>query len=109
MHYCKNLFLTGERLEIVEYKQASYLELLLKNKHEFALSYAKIWAQTTLNLQGKSSDNLQLIGEHFDELHFLPLWQSTNNYMSLFALYVTKANIFYLTYTSCDRIDYDRC
>jgi predicted ATPase/signal transduction histidine kinase len=96
MHYCKNLFLTGERLEIVEYKQASYLELLLKNKHEFALSYAKIWAQTTLNLQGKSSDNLQLIGEHFDELHFLPLWQSTNNYMSLFALYVTKANIFYL-------------
>jgi len=96
MHYCKNLFLTGETLEIVEKKQATYLELLLKNKHEFALSYAKIWAQSTLNLQGKSSDKLQLIGERFDELHFLALWKSTNNSMSLFALYVAKANIFYL-------------
>ncbi|MEG4317733.1 MULTISPECIES: AAA family ATPase [unclassified Microcoleus] len=96
MHYCKNLFVTGERLEIVEAKQAPYLELILKNKHDFALSYAQIWAQATLNLQGKSSDKLQLIGERFDELHFLQLWQSTNNYMSLFALYVAKANILYL-------------
>ncbi|MEG4801629.1 AAA family ATPase [Microcoleus sp. ARI1-B5] len=96
MHYCKNLFVTGERLEIVEEKQTPHIELLVKNKHNFALSYAKIWAQATLNLQGQSSDKLQLIGERFDELHFLPLWQSTNNSMSLFALYVAKANIFYL-------------
>ncbi|MEG3973371.1 AAA family ATPase [Microcoleus sp. herbarium8] len=96
MHYCKNLFLTGDRLEIVESKQAPYLELLIKNKHDFALSYAKIWAQSTLNLQGKSADKLLLIGEHFDELYFLPLWKSTKNYMSLFALGVAKANILYL-------------
>jgi predicted ATPase/signal transduction histidine kinase len=96
MHYCKNLFWVGESLELAEQKQGSYLDLIQKNNHEFALSHARIWMQLILNLQGKAADLLQLSGTDFDESQFIPLWQSTNNYMSLFALYVAKANLCYL-------------
>jgi predicted ATPase/GAF domain-containing protein len=96
MHYCKNIFLVGEPLILVEKKQSTYLELLTKHNHEFALSYAQIWLQMVLNLQGKSLQPEQLIGEYFDESQLLIKWESTKNYMSLFALHVVKANLFYL-------------
>ncbi len=96
MHYCQNLFLTGEYLELVEINQAHYLSVIVKNNHEFALSYARIWIQLTLNLQGKAIDTLKLVGDEFDESLLISLWQSHKNYMSLFALYLAKANLLYL-------------
>ena len=96
MHYCQNLFLTGKYLGLVEEQQSQYLSAIVKNNHDFALLYAKIWMQFTLNMQGKSNDNLKLIGNDFDESLLIPLWQSNKNYMSLFTLYLAKANLLYL-------------
>ncbi|WP_293128077.1 AAA family ATPase [Microcoleus sp. bin38.metabat.b11b12b14.051] len=96
MHYCQNLFLVGQYLELVEKKQAQYLYVIVKNHHEFASYYAKIWVQIALNLQGKANDTLKLTGNDFDESLLIPLWQSNKNYMSLFALYLAKANLLYL-------------
>jgi predicted ATPase/signal transduction histidine kinase len=96
MHYCQNLFLKGEYLELVEIKQAQYLSVIVKNNHDFALYYARIWIQFVLNLRGKATDNLKLVGNEFDESLLISLWQSHKNYMSLFALYLAKANLLYL-------------
>ncbi|MGL5059739.1 MAG: ATP-binding protein, partial [Microcoleus sp.] len=95
-HYCKNLFISGENLELVEKEQALYQSVILKNNHEFALNYTRIWMQAALILQGKATDNLKPIGKDFDESLLIPLWESNNNYMSLFALYLVKANLAYL-------------
>lgn len=96
MHYCKNLFWAGEPLDLIAKKQAPYLDLLQKNNHEFALSYAHIWAQMTSNLQGEALDPEQLIGDQFNEIDLIPRWETSKNYMSLFAVYLAKANLSYL-------------
>ncbi|MBE9227632.1 AAA family ATPase [Phormidium sp. LEGE 05292] len=106
MHYCQNLFITGKYLELVEKEQASYQSVIVKNNHEFALYYARIWMQITLNLQGKATDNLKLIGNDFDESLLITQWQSNNNYMSLFALYLAKANLAYLFEDVTAALDY---
>ncbi|NJL66620.1 MAG: hypothetical protein HC894_07045 [Microcoleus sp. SM1_3_4] len=106
MHYCKNLFISGKELELVEKEQASYQSVIVKNNHEFALYYAQIWMQAALNLQGKATDRLKLIGNDFDESLLIPLWKSNNNYMSLFALYLVKANLAYLFDDVTAALDY---
>jgi predicted ATPase/signal transduction histidine kinase len=96
MHYCKTLFWVGEPLDLITKKQSPYLDLLQKNNHEFALSYARIWSQMASNLQGEAFDPQQLISDHFNEIHLIPLWETSKNYMSLFAVYLAKATLFYL-------------
>lgn len=96
MHYCKTLFWVGEPLDLVTKQQAPYLELLQKNNHEFALCYASIWSQLAHNLQGNSADPQLLIGDHFNETALIPLWETSKNYMSLFAIYLAKAHLAYL-------------
>ncbi|OCQ97546.1 ATP-binding sensor histidine kinase [Limnothrix sp. PR1529] len=95
MHYCKSLFWVGEPLDLVLKQQAPYLELLQKNNHEFALSYSRIWSQMASNLQGTAADPQCLAGDLFNEAELIPLWETTKNYMSLFAIYVAKASLLY--------------
>lgn len=96
MHYCQNVFLVGDNLEFAEQQQAKYLEFLFKNRHDFAINYARLWAQITLNLRNKVADKLILSGDFFDELCMLSAWQKTNNQMSLYAAHLAKTIIFYL-------------
>jgi histidine kinase len=95
-HYITNLFLVGEPLEDVEEKQAVYMEFLLKNKHEFAIGYAKIWQVIALSLRSKTAEQVRLVSGGLDEPAMISSWQQENNRMSLFAAYVAKLMLLYL-------------
>ncbi|MEG4816926.1 AAA family ATPase [Microcoleus sp. K5-D4] len=94
--YCTNLFLTGERLDIVEQEQRQYLDLALKLKQDYSIYYIKIFHQLTLNLQNEAEDKCQLIGESFNETQILPIFIETNNRILLFFTYFAKTILFYL-------------
>ncbi|MEG4959386.1 MULTISPECIES: AAA family ATPase [unclassified Microcoleus] len=96
LNSCAHIFLIGNYLESVESRQAHYLDLLLKLKQEFGLYYIKIWRQLVLNLSQPTADKCCLIGESFDEVEMLPILETANNQISLFAAYLAKAILSYL-------------
>ncbi|MEG4025915.1 AAA family ATPase [Microcoleus sp. S13C4] len=96
LNSCAHIFLIGNYLESVESRQAHYLDLLLKLKQEFGLYYIKIWRQLVLNLSRPTADKCCLIGESFDEVKMLPILETANNQISLFAAYLAKAILSYL-------------
>ncbi|MCC3408596.1 MAG: AAA family ATPase [Microcoleus sp. PH2017_10_PVI_O_A] len=96
MHYIANLFLVGEPLEYVEDKQAVYMQFLRRNKHEFAIGYAKIWQVMASSLRGKTAEQVRLVSGGLDEAAVMSRWQKDNNRMSLFAAYVARLMLLYL-------------
>ncbi|MEG4276947.1 AAA family ATPase [Microcoleus sp. MON1_C1] len=95
-HYIANLFLVGEPLDFVKKKQTIYMEFLIKNKHEFAIGYAKIWQIIASSLRTKTAEQLRLVSGRLDEPAVMSRWQKENNRMSLFAAYVAKLMLLYL-------------
>jgi predicted ATPase/signal transduction histidine kinase/tRNA A-37 threonylcarbamoyl transferase component Bud32 len=93
-NYCAHMLIIGEPLARVIEKQAPYLELLLKLKNEYAISYLQIWRQLSLNLLGKTADKTRLIGESFDEKQ-VPQFHLANNYVLLFSYHLAKTILFY--------------
>ncbi|WP_321161586.1 AAA family ATPase [Lyngbya sp. CCAP 1446/10] len=96
LNSCAHIFLIGNYLDSVESRQAYYLDLLLKLKQEFGIYYVKIWRQLVLNLSRPTADKCCLIGESFDEEEMLPILETANNQLSLFATYLAKAILSYL-------------
>ncbi|MGB7893346.1 MAG: AAA family ATPase [Microcoleus sp.] len=96
MHYITNIFLVGESVEYVKEKQRIYMEFLLKNKHEFAIGYAKIWQVIASSLRSKTAEEVRLVSDSLDEPAVISRWQEENNRMSLFAAYVAKLMLLYL-------------
>ncbi|MCL1467681.1 trifunctional serine/threonine-protein kinase/ATP-binding protein/sensor histidine kinase [Argonema galeatum] len=94
--YCTSLFLTGERLDIVEQQQRQYVDLALKLKQDYSIYYIKMLHQLTLNLQKEADGKCQLVGESFDETEMLPVFIETNNRILLFIAYLAKTILFYL-------------
>ena len=95
-HYIANLFLVGEPLEYVKEKQTIYMEFLIKNKHEFAIGYAKVWQVIASSLRSKTAEQVRLVSGRLDEPAVMSRWQKENNRMSLFAAYVAKLMLLYL-------------
>ncbi|MEG5039348.1 MULTISPECIES: AAA family ATPase [unclassified Microcoleus] len=95
-HYIANLFVVGEPLDFVKEKQTIYMEFLIKNKHEFAIGYAKIWQVIASSLRSKTAEQLRLVSGRLDEPAVMSRWQKENNRMSLFAAYVAKLMLLYL-------------
>ncbi|MEA5621564.1 AAA family ATPase [Nostoc sp. UHCC 0251] len=95
MAECTNLFLIGETLDVVEERQAKYIDLLLKLKQKHCVDYAQVWRQVTLNLLGRSSHQYYLNGIDFDETEMLTHLHNNHNHQSLFSIYVAKTTILY--------------
>ncbi|MEG4199726.1 AAA family ATPase [Microcoleus sp. Pol12A5] len=95
-HYITNLFWVGEPLEYVKEKQSIYMEFLVKNKHEFAIGYAKIWQIIASSLISETAEQVRLVSARLDEPAVISRWQKENNRMSLFAAYVAKLMLLYL-------------
>jgi len=95
MAYCGQILLSGEPLELVDQNQTQYVDLLLKLKQEHCVAYTQIWRQLTMNLQGRSPNPQNLIGDAFDETTAIPYFHDTHNHQSLFAAYVAKLILSY--------------
>ncbi|MEG4421611.1 AAA family ATPase [Microcoleus sp. LAD1_D5] len=94
--YCASLFLTGQRLDIVEEEQEQYLDLALKLKQDYSIYYIQIFHQLTLNLQNEAEIKCQLVGQSFNETQMIPIFIETNNRILLFIAYLAKTILFYL-------------
>src|SRR4028118_1475028 len=94
--YCSGLFLTGERLDIVEEQQEQYLNLVFKLKQDYSIYYIQIFHQLTLNLKNEAEVKTQLVGKSFNETQMLPVFIETNYRMLLFIVYLAKTILFYL-------------
>jgi predicted ATPase/signal transduction histidine kinase/serine/threonine protein kinase len=94
--YCSSIFLTGERLDVVEQQQRQYLDLVFKLKQDYSIYYIQLFHQLTLNLQNETELNFQLVGQSFNETQMLPLLIDTNNRILLFLFYLAKTILFYL-------------
>ncbi|TAG91195.1 MAG: response regulator [Oscillatoriales cyanobacterium] len=94
--YCASIFLTGERLDVVEQQQRQYLDLAIKLKQDYSIYYIKIFHQMTLNLENKAEDKCQLVGESFNETQMLQVFVETNNRILLFLTYLAKTILCYL-------------
>ncbi|MEG4006678.1 AAA family ATPase [Microcoleus sp. Pol11C1] len=94
--YCASIFLTGERLDIVEAEQEQYLDLALKLKQDYSIYYIQIFHQLTLNLQNEADTRCQLVGKSFNEIQMLPVFIETNNRILLFISYLAKTILFYM-------------
>lgn len=94
--YCSSIFLTGERLDIVEEEQEQYLNLVFKLKQDYSIYYIQIFHQLTINLKNEAEVKFQLIGKNFNEIEMLPVFIQTNNRILLFIAYLAKMMLFYL-------------
>ncbi|MEG4634554.1 AAA family ATPase [Microcoleus sp. AR_TQ3_B6] len=94
--YCSGIFLTGERLDIVEEEQEQYLNLAFKLKQDYSIYYIQIFHQLTLNLKIETEAKTQLVGKSFNETQMLPVLIETNNKILLFIAYLAKTILFYL-------------
>jgi len=94
--WCANVFLVGEPLESAETMQEGYWPLVHKLKQGFYLNYFRIWTQVVRNLRSLSPQPEELDGELFEAETLLPFLVETNNYTSLFAVYLAKTILHYL-------------
>jgi len=96
LSYCKCLFFTGENLELVNHKQAQYIDMMTKYKQEFNLLSVSVFRQVTLNLLGDSKNTCLLVGESFDENKNLSNTIESNNGLLLFYIHFAKTILGYL-------------
>ncbi|HEY9298464.1 MAG TPA: serine/threonine protein kinase, partial [Phormidium sp.] len=97
LYYCHHIFFIGEPLDFVNQKQAQHLDSMLKLKQDLHSPYLKSLRIITLNLLDASQEEYRLSnGEILNEEEILQSTLATNNYMTIFMVYLAKAMRFYL-------------
>ncbi len=94
--YCIYLFFSGENLELIEKKSASYEELLENLKQDFGIFYLKVIRQSVLNLIAANETVCLLNGKSFCETTMFPTMVKANYYMIIFCFHLFKLILFYL-------------
>ncbi len=96
INYCHYTFLVGEELETLRTAHKPYVDLMKQVKQDYALHSVSTVRQTVLNLLGESDDPCCLVGESFNEVKMLPIFQKANVMTSLFMTYCYKTMLLYL-------------
>lgn len=104
--YLSILFFSGERLTVLEHKQAQQIALLEKLKIQFSYQYALIWEQVIANLHRSNSDPTRLAGDYFNEDVMVPHLKTQGNATLLASYYVAKTMLLYLFGRYQDSIDH---
>src|SRR5919199_1244518 len=95
--YTMYLLFSGENLDVVAQKSASYEELLETLKQEFGIFYLKVGRQAALNLADRANNSCTLTGETFSEETMFPLLMKANYRMIIFCFYLLKLMLCYLS------------
>ncbi len=96
MNYYHYMFYVGKKLTYIEQEAIKYIEIIMKLGQEQAIYCMQIFRQCILNLQGRSVDKYQLIGEFFSESVSLPLFIQVKNDFALFLVYLNKSILSYI-------------
>lgn len=96
INYCTHTFFQGESLEQVANNCEQYLSLSVKYQQEYTVTFLQLFQQVYLNLLGRSSSPVDLIGAAFDESKLLPTFKQNNNLVAILFVYVHKVMLLYL-------------
>ncbi|WP_242037915.1 ATP-binding protein [Tolypothrix sp. FACHB-123] len=103
-HYLHMLFV-GENLESVFQQLEQYQTLMHKLKQQWTVDTQKVWLQFISNIVEATVNKFELNGSFCKEAEILPLFLESNNYNSLFCLYLAKTILSYLFKRSKDAVD----
>ncbi|OUL27603.1 ATP-binding sensor histidine kinase [Nostoc sp. 106C] len=103
-HYLHLLF-AGENLASVSQQLEQYSILMHKLKQQWTVNLQKLWSQLVFNLLEPTANKYQLNGVFFNESEKLQLFVETNNYNSLFCVYLAKTILFYLFNQSSSAVE----
>ncbi|MDZ8051790.1 MAG: AAA family ATPase [Aulosira sp. ZfuVER01] len=103
-HYLHMLF-AGENLASVSQQLAASRILMHKLKQQWTVDLQKIWLQFISNLLEPTANKHELNGVFFNESELLQLFIETNNYNSLFCVFLAKTILFYLFNQSISAVE----
>lgn len=95
----KNLFLSGNNLELVDKKITQYIELMQKLKLTSVALIIKVMKQSLQNLQHNSFSKFSLVGNSFDEVEMVALFEENATWFSIFHNCKTILSYFFNDYT----------
>jgi predicted ATPase/signal transduction histidine kinase len=105
INYCTHTFFLGEPLEQLANNCEQYLSLAVKYQQGYTLTFLQLFQQVYLNLLGRSTSPVDLIGPAFDESNLLPTLKKDNNLVAMFFVYVYKAMLLYLFKDASQAVD----
>ncbi|MDJ0798467.1 MAG: trifunctional serine/threonine-protein kinase/ATP-binding protein/sensor histidine kinase [Calothrix sp. MO_167.B12] len=93
-----NLFVSGNNLDSIESKIDNYIDIVNNfNLKPISLCIASV-RQHILNFQGKSLENIALIGDAFNEETMLPSLGNNSTWLSILYLCKTRLSYFFGSY-----------
>ena len=92
---CTSPLIAGLPLDVVREMQVRNIDFLAHLKHEMLRLFGSIPYQAVLNLQGKSAEPCELVGDAFDEVSLTPALVAAKNLSSLCVLYTCKTMLSY--------------
>jgi predicted ATPase/signal transduction histidine kinase/tRNA A-37 threonylcarbamoyl transferase component Bud32 len=96
LNYCTHIFWAGKDLKLVKNKHDQYIDLMLNLKQEYHNVYLTIGKGFILKLMGDSDDKYYANDRDFKETDLFLNLINSNNQTSLFYIYSTRSNLFYL-------------
>lgn len=94
--YCIHSFLCGVKLEGLESEIDSYSQAMLASKQETNYQFNQIYHQCVLNLMGRSTDPLRLVGEAYNEEIMLPKHLQANDMTASYFVFFLRMMLCYL-------------
>ena len=81
-----NLFLSGKNLDIIGNKVTQYIEIMQKLKLTSVALIISAIKQSVQNLQNNSLNRYSLIGDTFNEVEMLTLFEGNATWFSIFTI-----------------------
>ncbi|WP_207652902.1 AAA family ATPase [Anaeromicrobium sediminis] len=93
--HAKNSFYTGRPLGVLREEIEGNIKIIEKVKECSSLNYKKIFAQLVFNMEGKSKNPVNLIGETCDENKIFSILSNSNDMVGMFFLFLSKTILNY--------------
>lgn len=94
--YIANSFISGCRLQDIEFEAESYRKIFLQHQQKISYNYSSIYLQSARNLMGKSDSKTLLISPEFDENERILFHNEEYDGTALGLIYYNKLLLAYL-------------
>ncbi|MDM8541373.1 AAA family ATPase [Desulfococcaceae bacterium HSG9] len=89
-------YFIGKQLDLLEEETTQHRQALARLKHESTYGWNNIYLQAILNLRESPDNPCRLVGDAFDETHYLPVYKQANDRTGMHYLHINKCILHYL-------------
>lgn len=93
--HAKNSFYVGRKLNTLMEEITVNIKIFQEIKQCLSIEYKKVFGQLVLNMQGKSTNSIKLVGEMCDENKMIRLFQESGDMVGMFFIYMSKTILNY--------------